>query len=452
MTQYINLLHSILTHTSSNNFLIAYSGGLDSHVLLHAMAALPTENPAIRLQAIHVHHGLSPNADQWAQHCEQVCHNLKIPLQIFKINLEAARINGESLEAAARTERYKIFAQQLQPNQNLLTAHTQNDQAETLLLQLLRGAGPKGLAAMPIMTSFAAGFHLRPLLNNTRTQLEAYAHEHQLQWIEDESNLNPKFARNYLRHAVMPLLAKRWPALNETLSRSAAHCAEASELLDELAKQDLGVRAQDSGLRIQELGVRVQESGIRSPGFWLLSPDSWRLNTLSISALLKLTPTRQRNVIRYWLEQLQLPLPSTAKLAQLQHDVLHCAQDASPLVTWPGVEIRRYRDTMYAMPPLIAHDATIIISWDLKQPLILPNNLGVLTAAEIFTDHNFPTAKVTVRFRQGGETCRLKGHHCTSDLKKLFQQWDIPPWLRDRIPLIYVGDKLAVIVGYEVCE
>lgn len=434
--KYLLNLNVIATYAGvdAKKFLIAYSGGLDSHTLLHAMMKLRENNPEIELHAIHVNHGLSINADAWAKHCEVVCQLFKIPLQICKVDLSLARIKGESIEAAARTERYKVFAANIKKNQCLLTAHTQNDQAETLLLQLFRGAGPKGLAAMPIVNAFAHGQHLRPFLNISRVQLENYARQWKLQWIEDESNADIKYARNFLRNQVIPLLAQRWPALHGTLARSASHCAEANELLEKYAQEDL--------LEI-EIPSASKYSSIH---------DRDIFSRLSIKKLLLLTSARQRNVIRFWLEQLQLPLPSTVKMSVIQHELLVCAEDATPLVTWHGVELRRYGDELFAMSPLETHDASMIIPWDIRKPLLLPNNLGKLVATEVFAENDYPIGNVTVRFRQGGEKCRLKNHQHTSDLKKLFQQWRVPPWQRDRVPLIYIDDKLKVIVGYGVCD
>lgn len=401
------------------NYCIAYSGGLDSHVLLHAFANLRTVM-SFNLRAIYVNHGLSPNANTWAQHCANVCASLQIPFQEYLVNAKHAV--GESPEEAAREARYTVFAEILAENEILLTAHHQNDQAETVLLQMLRGAGPKGLAAMPRIKSFGKGFLARPFLNFTRDELQAYAQQHQLCWIEDESNANVDFARNFLRQEIFPILKKRWPAVTETLARVADHCAEAQMMLDEISLQDLQA---------------VQGSD---------------LNTLSVKKILELDLARQRQVLRAWLRQLNFPVPPTVKLHQIQQDMLHAREDKSPHFLWNGVELRRYRDRLYAMPELKAHDATQQFEWDLQQKLELPS-IGTLHATT--TKNKVLHAdieKVTVKFRQGGEMCSLPGRAHRHELKKLFQEWGVLPWLRDRIPLIYVGDKLAAVVGYFVSE
>lgn len=283
----------------SQEIWIAYSGGLDSHVLLHAAAQLRQQIPQLNLQAIHVHHGLSPQADHWVAHCQGVCAQLAAPL--ICEYLRDAPQPADSVEAWARESRYRVFAKVLPPNALLLTAHTQDDQAETVLLQLLRGAGPKGLAAMPQQQVFAAGRLCRPLLNFTRSQLHDYALQNNLIWIEDESNLDHRFARNFLRHQILPLLRQRWPAVASNLARSARHCAEAAENLTELAQLDL---AHDMP------------------------------QTLSLELLRRLSPARQRNVLRYWLQQQGCRLPNTQHIYQIQRDLINGRPDSRPQVHW----------------------------------------------------------------------------------------------------------------------
>lgn len=392
---------------------IAYSGGLDSHVLLHVCAKLRDEY-GFSFKAIHVHHGLSPNADAWTKHCEKICLDLKI--ECIVKNITMPKTHGESLEAVARELRYKIFTECLDKNNILLTAHHQDDQAETILIQLMRGAGVKGLAAMPLIKAFAQGFHARPLLNVSRKELEKYAYQYSLKWINDESNHNIDFNRNYLRHEVLPILKKRWPATTETLSRVASHCAEAQLVIDEMI---------DEQLQIVKLG-----SG------------------LSISKLLNLSPRIQRQVLRRWFSVLQFPLPSVVKMQQIQHAFLQAAEDKTPHITWGHVELRRYKDVMYAMHKMLLHDETKIYEWDFATPLTLAN-IGQLHAlSTIGKGIKKSIDKVTVRFRQGGEFCRLPGREFHHDLKNLFQQWGVPPWERARIPLLFHGDKLIAVVGY----
>jgi tRNA(Ile)-lysidine synthase len=216
---------------------VAYSGGLDSQVLLYAAAMLLAEKKQLpRLQAVHVHHGWHAQADNWAKQCLSFCKVFNITGHVVRV--DTSSLPGESKEAVARAARYQALGDCLAPGDYLLTAHHQNDQAETLLLQLFRGAGIKGLSCMPKITSFAQGWHVRPFLNITRTELQAFAEQEQLTWIEDDSNQNKDFDRNYIRHEIMPGIQQRWPAVTKTLARVTIHCAEAQSLLQAMAVED----------------------------------------------------------------------------------------------------------------------------------------------------------------------------------------------------------------------
>ncbi len=411
MTPLFDALHRL---ADTRRYLIAYSGGLDSHVLLHQMALLRAQYPEIVLRAIHVHHGLNNHADQWASHCRAVCVDLAISFLLKKIDIP--RETGDSIEALARHGRYRIISECLEENECVLTAHTRDDQAETLLLQLFRGAGPKGLAAMPMRKPFAHSVLLRPLLNVTREVLQTYADERQLQWVEDDSNQDVSFDRNYLRHHVMPLLKERWPAILNNLSRTAKHCANTADLLETLADHDL------------------------------LSLQGAEENTLSITALLQFSKERRSNVLRQWFRTQGYRVPSTKYLAQLDNDILRCDHDATPMMHFDVAQVRRYRDDLYVFPTSEPFDTTIEVPWDLQSPLTLPGKLGELLP----TLHWQQFGAVTLRFRQGGECIKPVGSAHTQSLKKLFQNWGVPPWQRDRIPLLYSRDRLIAVVGY--CE
>ncbi len=380
----------------AQHYCVAYSGGLDSHALLHLLA----KQHAI-IRAVHVNHGLSENALQWVEHCKQVCAELNIDLTVISIEVKPKK--GESLEAVARTLRYQKIFSQLQTGEILLTAHNQNDQAETLLLQLLRGAGPKGLSAMPEISER----HHRPILNYSRAEIVDYANQHQLLWIEDESNQNLSFNRNFIRHQIMPKLTERWPSAHKTIARSAVLCAEGAELLYDLAE-------------IDSITVLNQKS-----------------NTLIISNLNKLGAPRQANLLRYWLQYLGLPLPSQIKIKQIQQEVMLAREDAMPLVHWPGAEVRRYRGELYAMPPLAEHDASFECAWQTDQPLSLPGNQQPISCVDLIrlNDNLGQYTTLTVRYRQGDKK-----------IKKLLQKQGIPPWLRDRVPLFYAGDLLLAYI------
>lgn len=409
------LLQSLPPLSGDNRLWVAYSGGLDSHVLLHALSALELE---CALHAVHVNHGLNPQADSWAEHCEKVCAELGV--HFVGLQVDAMPKRGESPEAAARNARYRAITELLQPGDHLCTAHHQDDQAETLLLQLLRGAGPKGLAAMAETSPLGAAIQLRPLLNFAREELMTYAVTHGFAWVEDDSNYDTGFDRNFLRHKILPQLKQRWPSAAKTISRTSNICAEAACLLDQMALQD----------------------------FKQVQGDS--KDKLCIDALLKLDSQRQKNLVRYWIRLNGLPLPSEAKLRHVFADVIPAAEDKMPCVKWKGAEVRRYRGCLYAMPPQFEFDTQQIIRWkDSNQLLELPdgsrlkllNNLATLDSQEI-----------TVRFRQGGELCLPEGgqHHKT--LKQLFQELEIAPWRRAYVPLLYVGEELVNVIGVCACE
>lgn len=418
------LTQSLQPHlTQVSTWYIAYSGGMDSHVLLHCLAGLRDHIGPAPLKAIHINHGLSAHANDWASHCQSVCEQLAIPLQL--INVNAQPDSGQSPEEAARDARYLALAKVLPKNACLLTAHHRRDQAETLMLQLLRGGGVQGTAAMPHCSEWAAGLHLRPLLDCSHEQLLAYANAHQLDWVDDDSNENTRFDRNYLRHQVMPAIRQRWPALDATLARVARRHAETADLLSDLAATDLADVQTDM------------------------------TDCLDRTALCNLTTARQRNLIRYWLAEQQLTVPGHARLDEVLRQIHHAGAETMPCVSWPGGEIRRYRNGVYAMRPLRPFDQQHILDWPDQDRIECPNQQGFIERqAEQGTGIRasiWQQARVSVRYRCGGETClsEVLGHH--RSLKNLFQEWGVPPWLRNRIPLLYVGEDLAAIIGYKIC-
>ena len=367
-----------------------------------------------------MNHGLSPKAAEWGEHCRVICDDLDV--SFVSLEVDAIPKEGESPEAAARYARYAAITELLQRGDYLCTAHHQDDQAETLLLQLLRGAGPKGLAGMPASSSLGEATQLRPLLGFSQVQLLDYAKQHKLNWVEDESNTDTGFNRNYLRHEVMPQLRKRWPSADSTIARSAANCAEAAKLLDVLAEQDYQ------------------------------SIKSERSTELNVDKLLELDLARQKNLLRYWVHQAGLPLPSEIKLRHIISDVLHAAEDKMPCVEWPGAEVRRYDGRLYIMPPLSKFNAAQVIPWDdLELPLSLPDGRQLAfkptNQRSALNTKQLKQGKVSVRFRQGGEVLLPVGSEHHKSLKQIFQEYRVPPWQRGRTPLIYVGDILAAVVG-----
>jgi len=416
------LVKELIPLSTGKRICLAYSGGIDSHVLLHLLAT--ANHPELSsIYAIHVDHGLHADSVQWAEHCADTAASLNIPFSCLKVEVKDIDLLG--MEAAARAARYQALQQHLSPQDLLLTAQHQQDQAETLLLQLLRGAGPKGLSAMARNSQLGFTPLFRPLLNTPQADIIAYAYEHKLQWIDDPSNVETRWNRNYIRHNVWPEIIKRWPSAAKTISRSADHCAETSELMTELAKQDLA-----------EMGVGDSST------------------TLPVLPLLKLSPARYKNALRHFIEWKHLPLPSTTCMQKVIDEVCLAKQDSMPVVSWSGVEVRRYQNQLYFMRPLIKHDVTQEINCDGLNDVIL--NDGRILSWQAVQGQGISkqmlTAGLTLRYRQGGEQIKPQGKLHHKSLKHLFQQWAVLPWQRDRIPLLYSGEQLVAVVGYCISD
>lgn len=324
---------------------IAFSGGLDSTVLLHLLAHLATTESLPALSAIHVHHGLQAVADAWPQHCRSVCASLGVPLQIVRVQVQP----GASLERAARDARYHAFTEVTRPDDVLLTAQHRDDQAETLLFRLLRGAGVRGLSGMPRQRPLGEGHLLRPLLDVTRAELEAYANEHGLSWIEDPSNEDRQYSRNYLRHQVFPALTRRWPQAVATMARSAAHLTEAQGLLEELADMDL------------------REASSVSEFAWL------GLRSLELASLVQLSAARQRNALSHWLEPLTR-LPDTDHWSGWE-DLRDASGDACPVWRLADGELHRAGGRIWWLSGRWLRPLPVAGTWqDPRSPLVIPDN------------------------------------------------------------------------------
>jgi tRNA(Ile)-lysidine synthase len=392
---------------------VALSGGVDSVALLHACHALAATHRPLELRAIHVHHGLQAEADGWQQRCEDLCSRLEVPLEVVQLALEPR--HGHSVEAEARDARYRALAERLAPGEVLLTAHHQDDQLETVLLQLMRGAGVAGLSAMPAQAPFGPGLHLRPLLGMTRAEMEAQTRAAGLDCVEDPMNSLQRFGRAYLRQQVLPALRARWPAAGGSVARSARHLAEAQGLLQALAEMD---------------------------GRSLLD----HAGCLSVAGLLALPRPRQANVLRWWIGQQGLGMPSTSRLDSILHNVLPARADARPVVTWRTGEIRRYRGLLHAMRPLQSLPAgswTLAIGQTLEieavGKLALQRVIGAGLAA---SDLSGP---VEVRLPAGDERLQPAGQGREVLVKDLFRQVHLEPWLRSRIPMVYCGGRLLAV-------
>lgn len=398
-----------------STILAGLSGGVDSVVLLHILFRLAPRHDW-RLSALHVHHGISPNADNWAAFCTELCAELNIPLTVEHVDIAPLRAHG--IEAAARKLRHAAFARQ--SCDFVALAHHADDQAETLLLQLLRGAGVKGAAAMPLLSA-ASPARVRPLLHSTRRQILDYAAAHDLRWIEDESNADDSYPRNFLRHRLLPLLAERFPAWRDTLGRSAQHFAEADGLLDDLARLD---------------GAEALHDG-----------------TLAVAALRALSLPRAKNLLRYFLHQSAAPMPQAVQLADMLEQLCGARDDAAVCIAFgKHWQVRRYRGRVHVTRLPTAFDSGLTLPWQGEAELDWPALAARVTfrpGAEISLA-KLQGGPVTLRFRQGGERLRPAPIAATRTLKNLLQEHHVPPWQRDRLPLLFCGDTLVCVPGVAV--
>lgn len=398
--------------------LVGFSGGLDSTVLLHRLKLWRDREPDVQLRAMHIHHGLSPHADEWVVHCEALCAKWDIPLRVERVTLHD---EGLGVEAQARKARYAAFASALRPGEALVTAQHLDDQCETFLLALKRGSGPAGLSAMPERADFAGAQLIRPLLSETRASLEDWAREHRLSWIEDESNQDDSYDRNFLRLRVIPLLTERWGHFTEATARSAMLCAEQEILLDELLSEELAE---------------------------LISPEG----ALAIAPLEAMSAVRRAAVLRRWLASRHASMPSRAMLNRLWDEVAQAREDATPSVYLNGFEVRRYQGRLWwikSRPSL----SDVVLSWpSVEDALLLPHGAGSVFLEN--TGHvRLPKANepVTVRFKAGG-MLHIVGRNGGRKLKKIWQECQVPPWRRDATPLLFYGETLIAAAGVFVTE
>ncbi len=396
---------------NSRHVYIAYSGGLDSHVLLHLCHQQQTIKP--KLTAVYVHHGLQKEADTWACHCQLQAEKLSVKFKVVFVNAQPTK--KQSPEEAARDARYQALKKLLTTKDILLVAQHREDQLETVLLQLFRGAGIQGLSAMAEISIFGQGQLLRPLLDCSQQSLSDYANQQQLNWVEDPSNQCDNFERNFLRNQIIPQLKTHWQALDKTVARTAKHCANAQQLLTELAVNLLAK---------------------------LMNAD----NSLSIEALLALDPHQQSLVIRQWFAHFNLKMPSVRFIDQLFNQVIAAKKEANPILKRHDCNIRRYQNNLYCLSETDKIFKPLCWSkTNKKLPLSESSYLQTLCANTGIPQQLWQQSTIFIKYRTGGEKIALphrKGHH---SLKKLFQEAGIPPWEREQIPLIYFDDKLVAI-------
>jgi len=400
--------------------LVGLSGGLDSVLLLTLLAEKVEPK---RIQAVHVNHGLSEKADQWQAFAADCCRQLDVSFYSEKIQLVVA---GEGVEAAARDARYSVFDRILEPNGILFLAHHADDQVETVLYRLLRGAGSRGLAGIPVSRPLGAGTVIRPLLDYPKSVLTSEANAKKLQWIEDESNADDRFDRNFIRNRVIPVVAERWPDCAQSVLRTAAFGQQADQLSRDLAVID-----------IKALDSRPERVG-------------W---SISIEAFTAFSVLRQKNILRYWSETHNLQAPSAKIISEILSSVLAARQDASPEVVWQAQCWARFQNRLY----LLVYDNNQphfdrSMNWDMKKCLLLAD--GSRLEAQLCSGKGLVATidAIEVRYRQGGERCKPQGRGRSSSLKKLLLEYQLPPWLRDRVPLFYLQDQLVAVGDLWVCE
>lgn len=390
---------------------VAFSGGLDSTVLLHLLATLTKTESLPPLSAIHIHHGLQAAADAWPQHCQAICEALDVPLHVERVTVKA----GASLERAARDARYAVFSQLTQANNVLLTGQHRDDQAETLLFRLLRGAGVRGLGGMPQRRPVGQGMLVRPLLDVSRAELESYAQAHRLRWIEDPSNQDRQFSRNYLRHQIMPALTERWPQAQASMARTAAHLREAQGLLDELAQIDLA-QAQTS-----------------HDFDWLGVPS------LALAPLAGLSAARQRNALSHWLAGL-------TRLPDADHwsgwlNLRDASADASPIWRLADGELHRGAGRIWWLSGNWLRTPVTGIDWQTPtSALRLADNGRVMFTGQA------PSGPLRIAYRQGGETMHL-AERGRRDIKRLLNEREVPAFVRGRLPLLFRGEELLAVAN-----
>jgi tRNA(Ile)-lysidine synthase len=381
-----------------SSLVLGLSGGIDSVVLLHMLVQLSVQF-SWRLQALHVHHGISPHADSWGIFCSELCAKYAIPFQLEHVDIKPLRDKG--IEAAARQLRHAALAQQ--QVDFVVLAHHRDDQVETLLLQLLRGAGVRGASA---------------LLATQRSELEAYASQYGLQWMEDDSNADISYPRNFLRHRVLPMLEQRFQAYRNTLARSAGHFAEAAVLLEELAALDAANAMEDERLRV---GV-----------------------------LRSLSQARGKNLLRYFLSLRHAPIPDSTRLQEMLRQLCNATEGAQIRITWQDWQLRCYRDYVYVLPVALPA-VTFSMDWQGESEVALPAAHGVLHFERVsgrgLSLQKLQQGKVVIRSRQGGEYIQLDAKRPRQSLRNLLPQLEIPPWQREYLPLVYCGKELVCVAG-----
>jgi len=405
---------------SAPQILVAVSGGMDSLLLL---TLLGEQIDPQRIKAIHINHDLSANADQWQDLVADYCDQIGVSFYAEKVTVTAS---GDGIEAAAREARYAVFESMLQPGGLLFLAHHADDQVETVLYRLLRGAGPKGLAGMPALRPLGKGTLIRPFLDCRKSDLKREAQGRDLKWVEDESNVEDRFDRNYLRNRVIPVLSARWPEYAQSIIRSTALSRQADQLSKILAIEDMAA-----------LDSRAERAG-------------W---SISIEAIKSLSILRQKNILRHWSEIHHLPAPASTIIDEILSSVIDARCDACPQVVWQSQCWTRFYGRLYLLKSTsAAFQSQPVPVWKMKKPLTLADGSCLTVTSCVGKGLAATIDCVEIRYRQGGERCKPTDRAHSTTLKKLLQEYQLPPWLRDRVPLLYVKDKLVAVGDLWVCE
>lgn len=407
-----NLQHHLDT-LGERHWVVGFSGGLDSTVLLHLLCRYTKANPQKTFSCVHVNHGLSANAHIWQTHCVDVCGKLLVPIEVLSVNLDSKG----NLEQQAREARYSAIEEHIDGAGTLFLGHHQNDQVETFMLRLKRGAGPTGLSGMTQLSEIRNVYRFRPLLNIQRSALEDYAREHKLQWIEDESNQDDQFDRNFLRNQIIPKLEDRWPQFLGQVARSANFCREQQQLIDEVAHTYLAnVLDENRRVNLKLLGSYSQ---------------AW-----------------QKQILRLWLANYPLRMPSEKVLEEILAQSLNGKIDATPSIHHDGLCISRFQDKLVIYSPRQDFSG-YSLTFNVLEGVNLPSNLGRWELVESkkldMGFHCSSSDVVTVSFGQFGRRFKPHDSHVTKPIKQWFKLWQIPPWERSCIPIFSLNDQVVQV-------
>ena len=413
---------------AGQSVVVAFSGGVDSTVLLHLLVSLRQEEGIETLSALHIHHGLSDNADSWAEHCRSLCDRWQVPLEVVRVTLE----QSSDIEQQARDARYAVFEECLPKSGCLLMGHHQDDQAETVLFRLLRGSGLDGVAGMPASRELGDGVLLRPLLNVSRQAIENYAENHDLVFIEDESNQDQRFRRNFLRHNLMPQIEAVWPGVASRLAQFSEDVSDANQL-------------------ILEQTEKYAQVIIQAPPSCL-----WGNRTIvDLVSLKQIDAAAARKVVRYWLASHQVKMPDRARLRCIFSDLIDAAQDAEPVIDIDRFQLRRFSGKLVLLcQQAITQGKEFEWHWDRDRAIELPGSGGCLSFGE---EGNvlLPDGPLRVVFRSqiaSGLKVAVSGRKGRKSIKRWLQDYRVPPWVRDIVPFVFQGDELVALPGVFVTE